>query len=206
MIAYFYRFFYPILLNFFHWFLTIYCVSILFLFFSVCSTSSRGMLLMLMAKSHLSRIQFIALLPIVWRSNPLQSSVTISIYVTCSICKLRHICMIVNEDRNGFRTLIATTYKINPKGDKHHNISNSTDANSSIDSSYNLSKNVHFKKLKVVLSAQKWLEISPKKKISGSQIYWKLQEWTDVIAERICQQYGSIDCVFSLKTNFDRLF
>lgn len=41
-----------------------------------------------------------------------------------------------------------------------------------------------------------------KKKISGERIYWKLQEgWTDIIAERICQQHKVIDCVFSFKNN-----
>jgi len=49
----------------------------------------------------------------------------------------------------------------------------------------------------LVLSPQKWLEICPKKKI-----YWKFQEgWADIIAERICQQHKSIDCIFSFKNN-----
>lgn len=109
----------------------------------------------------------------------------------------RHVYTIVNENRLGFRTLIAATYKIDPEGD----ISNSSDSN--IDSSCNLSESAYSKKIRLILSAQKWLEISPKKKISSGRIYWKLQEgWADVIAERICQQHGSVDCAFSFKNNW----
>lgn len=44
--------------------------------------------------------------------------------------------------------------------------------------------------------------MSPQKKHSSGRLYWKLkEEWADVIAERICQQYREIDCVFSFKNN-----
>jgi hypothetical protein len=115
----------------------------------------------------------------------------------------RHVYTIVKDGRNGFKTLIASMHKINPERDNNSNISNRTfDADSSIDPSCNLSESVDCKKIRLVLSAQKWLKISPKKKISSGRIYWKLQEgWADVIAERICQQHGSVDCVFSFKNN-----
>lgn len=113
-----------------------------------------------------------------------------------SYIESRHVYTIVNENRNGFRTLIATIHKIDPEGD----ISNSS--NSNINSSCNLSESAYSKKIRLILSAQKWLEIRQKKKISGGRIYWKLQEgWADVIVERICQQHGSVDCAFSFKNN-----
>lgn len=60
---------------------------------------------------------------------------------------------------------------------------------------------MYSKKIKLVLSPEKWLEISIKKKISGTQIYWKLQEgW--ITAERIChQQHESVDSEFFFKNN-----
>lgn len=112
-----------------------------------------------------------------------------------------HVYTIINEDRNGFRTLIVSTYKIDPEGDKNSNISNRAfDTDSSIEPSCNLSESADCKKIKLVLSAQKWLEIIPKKKISSGRIYWKLQEgWADVIAERYASNMDRLIAYFHLK-------
>lgn len=136
-------------------------------------------------------------------SHPVYRFVANRMALRSSHIEPRHVYTIVNEDRNSFKTLIASTHKIDPEGDKNFNISNrSFDADSSTDPNCNSSENINCKKIRLVLSAQKWLKISPKKKVSSGRIYWKLQEgWADVIAERICQQHVSVDCVFSFKNN-----
>lgn len=115
--------------------------------------------------------------------------------------KGRHIYTIINENRNGFKVLIEQKYDINTKFDNKC-ISNNSTFSVSTDTSLNVSESECSKKVRLIISAKQWLKMAPKKKISGGRIYWKLQEgWTDIIAERICQQHKVIDCVFSFKNN-----
>lgn len=52
----------------------------------------------------------------------------------------QHVYTIVNEDRNGFKSLIATTYNIKSEEKKNLDISDSIDDVSYIESSCNLSE------------------------------------------------------------------
>jgi len=136
-------------------------------------------------------------------SNPVYRLIANCMAVRGSHIEPRHVYTIINEDRNGFKTLIAITHNVKSEVEKSFDVSDSiVDDISNVDSSSNTSESVFSKKIKLILSPQKWLEICPKKKISSGRIYWKFQEgWADIIAERICQQHESIDCIFSFKNN-----
>lgn len=118
-----------------------------------------------------------------------------------SLIQPHHVYTIINEDRNGFRTLVSNKYKIGPRDLENHDTS-AVSTSSQKNSNASFSESLFSRKIKLVLSAEKWGEMTPKKKKSIGRTYWKLQTgWGDIIAERICQQHASIDCVFSFKNN-----
>lgn len=109
----------------------------------------------------------------------------------------RHVYTIVKDDRNGFRALVEKAYEIKTKETKDN-----SDYSLTKDDSKNASDTCVYKKFKLVLSAKNWQDMAPKKKMSSGRVYWKFQEgWADIIAERICHQHKTVDCVFSFKHN-----
>lgn len=117
----------------------------------------------------------------------------------------KHIYTIINQDRNGFRTQIATFYKLDTTFSKDE--SNTVNSSSAISYGSNTSHLLdktqpQSKKIKLVLSYEKWLEIKPKKIMSSGRAYWKFQNgWADVVAERVCHQHKTIDCIFVQKSS-----
>lgn len=82
-----------------------------------------------------------------------------------------HVHTIVNKNRNGFKTLIATTFKINTGQNKQHNTINSIGTDLSTNMSFNASLHAHSRKIRLILSPKQWLQISPQKKLSSGRIY-----------------------------------
>lgn len=109
----------------------------------------------------------------------------------------RHAHTIVNNDRNGFKTLLIKKYRIQTSEND-----NTPNDDSTRNATFNSSELSHSKTIKLVVLPENWLQMTPRKLISGQRVYWKFKEgWADVIADKIVQQYGSIACVFSFKNN-----
>lgn len=114
-------------------------------------------------------------------------------------CKItaKHVYVIVRENRNGYRNLLEQHYNIDPdcQFDKQNNTSLSDNTLNASTSSTSL----HSKEFQLILSAEKWLSISPVKKIYNDRAYWVLKTgWTDIIAEKLWQQQ-KLDCVLKFK-------
>ncbi|KAK2578404.1 hypothetical protein KPH14_012736, partial [Odynerus spinipes] len=92
-----------------------------------------------------------------------------------SLIQSRHVYTIVNENRNGFRTMIVNNFKIEPENLDNANTS-ALSASLQNDTNASLSGSLFSSQIKLVLSAHKWAEMIPQKEISGGRTYWKLQE------------------------------
>lgn len=80
------------------------------------------------------------------RSNQVYRLIANRMALRGSHIELHHVHTIVNKIRNGFKTLIATTFKINTEQNKQHNIINSFSTDLSTNTSSNASVHAHSKK------------------------------------------------------------
>lgn len=80
-----------------------------------------------------------------------------------SLIQPHHVYTIINEDRNGFRTLVSNKYKIGPRDLENHDTSAVSTSSQKI-SNASFSESLFSRKIKLVLSAEKWGEMTPKKK------------------------------------------
>lgn len=116
-------------------------------------------------------------------------------------CIPSHVYNIINNDRNGFRTLVHEKYKIPFKSKRINDTTRSM--NMSIESSENISANCkpYTKKFRVVVSAEAYQKMKPTLKIYNDRAYWKFATgWTDIIATRIFEQHAQY-CVIAFKNN-----
>lgn len=108
----------------------------------------------------------------------------------------KHIYVLINENRNGFKDQVMKTFGIDgEKIETSYNDSSSNDscieANNSID--------VFSKKFDLIISSEQWKTIMPIRKIYGRRCRYVLQSgWTDVIVEKAWQQQ-KINCTIIFK-------
>lgn len=107
----------------------------------------------------------------------------------------KHIYVLINENRNGFKDKILEAFniKIND-ADVFHNTSTC-----SIETIKNDSVNTFSKEFDLIISAEQWKIIMPVQKLYGRRYKYVLQNgWTDVIAERMWQQQ-KFQCTIAFK-------
>lgn len=108
----------------------------------------------------------------------------------------KHIYVIVRENRNGYKNQLQHHLGITSH-DKSVNEVN--DSSYSEDTVMHISVTLDKKEFNIVISAEKWQMMKPRKKIYNNRVYWAMQPgWTDIVAERLWQQQ-KLDCVFKFK-------
>lgn len=96
----------------------------------------------------------------------------------------KHIYVIINENRNGFRDKIVKTFNIELNNrDTSYNMSSSSEV------SRNTSINAVSKEFDIIISGEQWKIIMPVRKLYGRRYKYVLQSgWTDIISEKMWQQ------------------
>lgn len=109
--------------------------------------------------------------------------------------KPKHIYVIINENRNGFRDKILKAFNIEVGNtNTSYNVSSS-----SIETITNDSINAFSQEFDLIVSSEQWKTIMPIRKLYGRRYKYVLQSgWTDIISEKAWQQQ-KFSCTISFK-------
>lgn len=107
----------------------------------------------------------------------------------------KHIYVLINENRNGFKDQILKAFNIDVE-----NIETSYSVlSSSIETITNNSINTVSKEFDLIISSEQWRTIVPIKRLYGRRYKYVLQSgWTDIIAEKAWQQQ-KLNCTIAFK-------
>jgi len=107
----------------------------------------------------------------------------------------KHIYVIINENRNGFKDKILTAFNIKvDDAEVSNNISSC-----SVETAKNNSNNSVSKEFDIIISSEQWKNIMPVRRLYGRRFKYVLQSgWTDIIAEKVWQQQ-KFSCTISFK-------
>jgi len=107
----------------------------------------------------------------------------------------KHIYVIINENRNGYKNEILTAFSIKvDDAEVSNNISSC-----SVETDKSNSNNSVSKKFDIIISSEQWKNIMPVRRLYGRRFKYVLQsDWTNIIAEKVWQQQ-KFNCTISFK-------
>jgi len=107
----------------------------------------------------------------------------------------KHIYVIINENRNGYKNKILTAFSINVDDAK---VSNNI-SSCSVETAKSNSNNSVSKEFDIIISSEQWKNIMPVRRLYGRRFKYVLQSgWSDIIANEAWQQQ-KFNCTISFK-------